>query len=99
MNAPIGDGSCAVDAMLTWPQGGLLGLVIDGSSHFTTQLDSGERRPTGAVFMRDALFSRWGVPVLVLAAADFSADHLDERALVPQLAALLRSQGAPLPPR
>ena len=71
--AAVGDGTCVVDALLTWRdaagQSQRLVIELDGPAHFTVCAESGERRPNGATLLRDGQLRRWGLPLLSIPVA------------------------------
>ena len=68
-------------------------IEIDGPDHFTVCAESGERRPNGAMRLRDSQLRRWGLPLLSIPVAARGASKVCEVAAA--LRPLLEERGFP----
>ena len=93
---PVGDGSRAVDILVTWP-GGHLAVEADGPTHFIpSPTGGGGIVKSTATRLRDHQLAAWGVPVLSVEVTDVPLPHFRSAAFKTLLTEQLRSAGVPI---
>ena len=95
-SALVGDGSRAVDILVTWP-GGQLAVEADGPTHFIpSPTDGGGPVKSTATRLRDHQLAAWGLPMLSVEVGSVPLQHFTSNAFKAQLREQLRDAGVPI---